>query len=97
MANQESRSFRTGDAARYLASRGTPTSKSKLEKLRARGAEDPRGVGPDFYRDPRGICWYGCDALDRYAAEQLSARRLRAPLPQPTNFRGRRRGANRAA
>jgi hypothetical protein len=90
MPNPESRSFKTGDAARYLDARGTPTSKSKLEKLRVRGAEDPRGVGPDFYRDPNGVCWYGGDALDRYAAEQLAARRLRAPLPQPSNFRGRR-------
>jgi hypothetical protein len=82
---------KTADAARYLTEqRGHTTSKSTLEKVRARGPDDPRDHGPDFYRDAHGVCWYDEDALDRYAAQQLAALKFRGAAPQPANFRPRR-------
>lgn len=83
-----SQSYRTKDAAKRLTEHyGHPASVSSLKHARMRGPEDPRDRGPDFYRDPMGICWYTEESLARYAAEKLSARRLRAPATMPTNFR----------
>jgi hypothetical protein len=80
-------SFKTGAAAAYLTSRGVATSKSHLEKCRARGPDDPRDHGPDFWRDQKGICFYEKAALDRWAAVHLSAREFRGQAAQPLNFR----------
>ena len=78
---------RTKKAAEYLTERGARTSQSLLEKFRTRGPDDPRDHGPDFWRDELGICWYPLEALDRYIAQRLAARRFRAPAQQPQNFR----------
>jgi hypothetical protein len=83
----------TKPAAKYLTERGRRTSPSYLEKVRGRGPDDPRDRGPDFFRDERGICWYPTEALDRYVALSLAARKFRAPAPQPENFRREKAGA----
>ena len=82
------KSLRTGAAAQYLTERGVQSSRSLLEKLRARGSQDPRGRGPDFWRDERGVCWYDILSLDRYIQARLSARRFRTTAPVPANFAG---------
>jgi hypothetical protein len=83
-----SRSLTTREAARYLTERGVRRSKSKLEKDRTRGKDDPRDPGPAFYRDRRtGVCWYDTPDLDRYIAQEIAGREFRAPAPQPENFR----------
>jgi hypothetical protein len=92
--------MRTTPAAQYLSDRGLPTSVSKLQKLRCRGTEDPRDRGPDFTRDPdTGYCDYTTEFLDAYLERRLGDRQLRAPLPQPEQFRQqtaqRARGARR--
>jgi len=79
--------YKTGEAARYLMNRGRRISKSRLEKYRARGPEDPRDRGPDFYRDQNGTCWYDEEALDRYAAAHVATLKFRAPVTQPANLR----------
>jgi hypothetical protein len=85
----ESTVFQTTGAARYLNLRGIKTSTSQLEKLRLRGADDPRDRGPDFYRDLRGICIYPRLELDKYAEARLAGLEFRAPAQQPKNFRRR--------
>ena len=82
-----SRSRQTKAAAEYCTQAGVPTSPSLLEKMRGRGPDDPRGCGPDFWRDDRNLCWYDQQALDRYIAQRLAVRRFRAPAPQPQNFK----------
>jgi hypothetical protein len=83
----EQQAFRTSGAAAYLSQRGLPTSKSYLEKARARGPDDLRDRGPDFWRDVRSVCWYDRTSLDRYLAQRLAGRQFRAPAAQPLNFR----------
>lgn len=83
---------KTRDACRVLANLGMPRSPSYLQKARARGPDDPRDKGPDFYRDQHGVCWYELRALDRYAVAQFAARKFRATEPQPANFRANRGG-----
>jgi len=88
--------LRTKAAARYLSERGKQTSPSWLEKARTRGPDDERDPGPNWTRDPAtltesgmrrgGICWYSVADLDAYLIRVLSARRPRAPKPQPVNF-----------
>jgi hypothetical protein len=90
----QDQTFRTSAASAYIKSVGVLASSSYLEKCRARGNDDLRDRGPDFYRDQRGICWYSRDALDHYAAQRLAARQFRAPAPQPAQFR---RDADQAA
>jgi hypothetical protein len=79
--------YKTGEASLYLTKRGRRISKSRLEKFRQRGPEDPRDRGPDFYRDPNGTCWYDEEALDRYAAAHVATLKFRATAPRPQNFR----------
>jgi hypothetical protein len=61
-------------------------SGSILQKYRLRGKDDPRDRGPDFYRDPSGVCWYSKAALDAYADEQLRALTFRGAAPQPASL-----------
>jgi len=82
--------MQTKKAAQYLRDRGLRISVSKLQKLRCRGSEDPRDRGPDFTRDPdTGYCYYTTAFLDTYLERRLGARQLRAPLPQPAQFKQR--------
>lgn len=80
-------SLRTKAAARYLSERGKQTSPSWLEKARTRGPDDDRDPGPNWTRDEAGVCWYSISDLDAFLIRALSARRQRAPAPQPANFR----------
>ena len=87
MADSSKQRFRTKPAAAYLSEGGLTVSASYLEKCRLRGAEDPRDRGPDWSRDPRGLCWYSKAALDDYIERRLAALQFRAPARQPANFR----------
>jgi hypothetical protein len=94
---QETQNFRTRAASDYLKSRGVSASPSYLEKCRTRGVDDKRDRGPDFSRDPNGLCWYSRLSLEVYAAQRLATRQFRAPAPQPKQLRGGRRAADEAA
>jgi len=87
-------SLKTREASSYLLQRGVAASTSFLQKVRIRGPEDERDPGPDFERDEAGICWYPVEALDRYAALRLAARKFRGPAPQPRNFLKQSTSAN---
>ena len=58
----------TAEASEYLREQGATRSKSWLEKARARGDDDPRDKGPDYWVDEQGRVWYYREELDRYAA-----------------------------
>jgi hypothetical protein len=91
-----SKSLTTIEAAGYLTERGLRMSKSLLEKLRTRGPDDPRDLGPDFRRDLTSqTCWYSVADLDAYLVARLAARKLRAPAAQPERLR-RGRGEHAA-
>jgi hypothetical protein len=92
---QPARCFRTPAASAYLKSRGVAASRSYLEKVRCYGADDTRDRGPDFWREGL-ICWYSQQSLDEYAARRLAARVFRQPVPEPPQFRNRRRVAEPA-
>jgi hypothetical protein len=81
--------FRTKAAAAYLSSNGVQMSLRTLEKLRARGEEDTRDRGPDFYRDEQSTCWYTREALEAYIDKRIAARQFRGRSRQPANFKGR--------
>ena len=87
MAPSTNESYRTQGAAQYVTARGVTTSASLLQKLRLRGPDDPRDRGPDFYRDPRGICFYGRAALDQYVADRLAQLAFRSRVSQPESLR----------
>jgi hypothetical protein len=80
------KSLKTQEAAAYITERGVQVSRSYLEKARTRGPDDQRDRGPDFTRDPHGVCWYDLQALDRYADERLRTRQFRTAAPVPANF-----------
>jgi hypothetical protein len=83
---QETQNFRTRAASDYLKSRGVSASPSFLEKVRARGTDDGRDRGPDYWREGL-ICWYSKQALDDYVVRRLAARKFRESVPQPAHFR----------
>src|SRR5579863_2811098 len=55
------RALRTTDAARYLG-----ISPSLLRKMRARGPDDPLGVGPAYIRLSASLIVYEIAALDSW-------------------------------
>lgn len=83
----ESTVLRTKAAAAYLSANGVQMSHRTLEKLRARGDEDPRDRGPDFYRDESSTCWYTRDALESYIEQRLATRQFRGRGRMPENFK----------
>jgi hypothetical protein len=87
MARPQKQVFQTRGAATYLSENGVKISPSYLEKTRLRGTDDPRDRGPDFYRDPHGICIYTRIDLDRYAETRLAALRFRGTAPPPPQLR----------
>lgn len=89
MSNTEDQTFKTRAASDYLRARGLAASPSYLEKCRTRGPEDRRDRGPDYHRDPNGICWYSKGNLDDYVVRRLAARKFREPISQPPQLRSR--------
>jgi len=63
------RALRTTDAARYLG-----VSSSLLRKMRARGPDDPLGLGPGYIRLSPSLIVYEIAALDAW----LEARAVNA-------------------
>lgn len=79
--------FSTSRAAEFATSIGKPTSRSFLEKARARGADDSGDNGPDFWRDARGQCWYPQEAVERWVEAWKGRRHFRQPGKVPGHLR----------
>ena len=77
----------TLQAAEYASSLGRPTSRSYLEKHRRRGPEDGGDLGPDFWRDGRGRCWYPRDSVYAWVLAWKQQRKFREPGKAPNNLR----------
>jgi len=84
----QAKSLPTGQASDYLNEHGVPRSKSKLEKLRLIGPDDPRAdKGPNYVRDANGIVRYPIPWLDEYIAADLAKCTVRGSGTLPSNFR----------
>ena len=83
----------TVGAAKRATELGRPTSRSYLEKARARGPDDRRDTGPDFYRDANNRCWYEPAAIERWVGAWRLSRAFRAPGAIPPGFSQTRQAA----